>query len=512
MKRLVPVVLASLAGLLAPALGSAPASAATTAQPPVLRVLPLGDSITAGYRSSTGNGYRGPLLDRVAQQSRYAVDFVGSLRGGTMADCNHEGHSTYVIDGISSGVDGWIAQARPDVVLLHLGINDLNNGLDTAHAADRAEALVDRIFADKPGVTVIMQGLVPTTPGDPVKAGMRGLIDQYNGALRAWEPGEQQAGKKFRFVDAPELASGEMADGLHPNDLGYARLAQNFYPALDQAVTDGWAVGSPGTPSLCRTRTAAGDFNGDGKVDVVGIDANNNLKLYPGDGAGHVGGGSDMLGSNGLWAGFKAIAAGDFNGDGKPDIVGIDANDSLKLYVGDGAGHVSGGSSMLGGNGLWAGFKAIITGDFNGDNRLDIAGIDANDSLKLYVGDGAGHVSGGSSMLGGNGLWAGFKTITAGDFNGDGRWDVAGIDANNNLKLYVGDGAGHVSGGSDMLGSSGLWTGFHSVMGGDFNGDGKWDVAGIDANSNLNLYPGDGAGHLGAGGQMLPGNSLWAGF
>ncbi|MGW7102435.1 FG-GAP repeat domain-containing protein, partial [Streptomyces sp. NPDC054883] len=47
-----------------------------------------------------------------------------------------------------------------------------------------------------------------------------------------------------------------------------------------------------------------------------------------------------------------------------------------------------------------------------------------------------------------------------GDFNGDGRQDIAGIDANNNMKLYTGNGAGTVSGGTDMLGSTGLWSGF----------------------------------------------------
>ncbi|WP_305778254.1 FG-GAP-like repeat-containing protein [Kitasatospora sp. MMS16-BH015] len=268
----------------------------------------------------------------------------------------------------------------------------------------------------------------------------------------------------------------------------------------------------PASSTPLPARTAVGDFTGDHKLDVVGIDAYNNLNVYPGDGAGHLGGGTAMLGSNGAWAGFKAIAAGDFNRDGKMDVAGIDANDSLKLYTGDGAGHVSGGTAMLGGNGAWAGFKAITAGDFDGDGIPDIVGIDANNALKFYKGDGAGHVSGGSTMFGSNGSWAGFKTITAGDFNGDNRLDIAGIDANDNLELYVGDGAGHVSGGSDMLGNTGNWVGFRSAMGGDFNGDGKWDIAGIDKYNNMNLYTGDAAGHVGGGAQMIGGSGLWAGF
>ncbi|MER5417100.1 transglycosylase family protein [Streptomyces virginiae] len=269
----------------------------------------------------------------------------------------------------------------------------------------------------------------------------------------------------------------------------------------------------PATPDPQPTaRTVAGDFNGDGKQDIAGIDGNNNMKLYTGDGAGHVSGGSNMLGSTGWWAGFKSIAAGDFNADGKQDIAGIDGNNNMKLYTGDGAGHVSGGSDMLGSTGWWAGFKSIAAGDFNGDGKQDIAGIDANNNLKLYTGDGAGHVSGGSNMLGDNGLWVGFKSIAAGDFNGDGKQDIAGIDANNNLKLYTGDNAGHLSGGTDMLGNNGLWKGFRSLLSADFNDDGKRDIAGIDANNNMKLYTGDNAGHVTGGTDMLGSTGPWAGF
>ncbi|MEU7067442.1 transglycosylase family protein, partial [Streptomyces sp. NPDC046161] len=54
-------------------------------------------------------------------------------------------------------------------------------------------------------------------------------------------------------------------------------------------------------PAPVMARTVGGDFNGDGKQDIAGIDASSNMKLYTGDGAGTVGGGSDMLGSTGLW-------------------------------------------------------------------------------------------------------------------------------------------------------------------------------------------------------------------
>ncbi|GAA1987853.1 SGNH/GDSL hydrolase family protein [Kitasatospora viridis] len=250
MTRLVTLIAA--AALSAAPTGPADATPASALDPPpVVRVMPLGDSITYGTGSCDGDGYRGPLLGLVAAQSRYAVDLVGSQQGGTMADPDNEGHPGYTISQIASGVDGWLAAAHPDVVLLHIGINDLLGGTDGATAADLARRLLDRIYADRPGVTVIMQGLIPTTPGwnpkpdqPPIQA-----IAGYNGRLRQLQPAEQQQGRRFSYVDAPSLDPGtQLPDGVHPDDAGYALLARNFFAPLDQAFSAGWFTGGPARP------------------------------------------------------------------------------------------------------------------------------------------------------------------------------------------------------------------------------------------------------------------------
>jgi GH25 family lysozyme M1 (1,4-beta-N-acetylmuramidase) len=106
-----------------------------------------------------------------------------------------------------------------------------------------------------------------------------------------------------------------------------------------------------------------------------------------------------------------------------------------------------------------------------------------------------------------------YNGIAGGDFNGDGKTDIAGIDANHNMQFYPGNGAGAlVSGGGLMWPSGGLWAGFHGIVAGDFNGDGKTDIAGIDANNNLQLYTGNGTGTLTGAGLMWPSGGLWAGF
>ncbi len=248
MKRVISLGLALVAGLTS-LIGVPTAASAAAGPTPVLRVMPLGDSITRGYGGASLASYRAPLLDLTGAQSRYAVKFVGSQADGAFANPAHEGHGGYTIDQIGAGVDQWIVAARPDVVLLHIGVNDLDTtAQDPAQAPDRLKTLVDRVFADKPGVTVIMQGVIPTTTG------LKSSPQAYNDRARSLQTTEQQAGKKFRYVDAPALTAGEMYDRLHPDDSGYARMAQAFFAPLEQAVTDRLAVGGldPSTAPAVR--------------------------------------------------------------------------------------------------------------------------------------------------------------------------------------------------------------------------------------------------------------------
>ncbi|MGW1774989.1 SGNH/GDSL hydrolase family protein [Streptomyces sp. NPDC002104] len=232
-----------------PSLPTAPSRDSSDPRAPrTLRVMPLGASTTAGVGSSDFGGYRLPLGRLVAGQSAYRIDFVGSRSQGPMEDNQHEGHPGYTVGRIRAGVDRWIEAAGPDVILLHIGLNDLNRGGDPDGAADEAGELVDRIFTLRPGITVIMQGLVPSTPGSKGRD-ISGPIAVYNRRLKRIETRQQAAGRHFRFAKAPWLTPAdqadastpaELADGLHPNGTGYAKVADAFFEAMEQARADGW--------------------------------------------------------------------------------------------------------------------------------------------------------------------------------------------------------------------------------------------------------------------------------
>ncbi|MFD4530551.1 FG-GAP-like repeat-containing protein [Kitasatospora sp. NPDC058397] len=141
------------------------------------------------------------------------------------------------------------------------------------------------------------------------------------------------------------------------------------------------------------------------------------------------------------------------------------------------------------------GMTGFASADFNGDGKTDLAAVDAaTGKMYLYPGTGVGTF--GERSLIGTG-WNTVSNVTPGDFNGDGKIDLAAVNtANGNLYVYPGNGAGAF--GTPWLAGTG-WNNLDHLIGGDFNGDGKSDIAAVGvADGNLYVYPGNGAGSFAA--------------
>jgi lysophospholipase L1-like esterase len=237
MKRYLLCVIAATAAL---GLGAAPAVAGTAtahpaaATPTSLRVMPLGDSITWGIGSSTGNGYRAALGSELTGEG-HALDFVGSGRNGTMADPDNEGHSGWRIDQIAGIADSVLARYRPNVVTLEIGTNDLNQNYQVSTATDRLHSLIDQIVADAPDATVLVGSLIVST--DPVEEPYR---PAFNQAVPGIVQAEQNAGHHVAFVDMSALTTADLSDQLHPDDGGYVKMAGAFDAGVRAADSAGW--------------------------------------------------------------------------------------------------------------------------------------------------------------------------------------------------------------------------------------------------------------------------------
>ncbi|HTW67670.1 MAG TPA: FG-GAP-like repeat-containing protein [Bryobacteraceae bacterium] len=276
---------------------------------------------------------------------------------------------------------------------------------------------------------------------------------------------------------------------------------------------------------------AIADFNRDGNADVVTLNHNDGtLALLLGDGKG---GFAPAPTSPIAMPQSAAIAAGDFNGDGNPDLA--ITGGQTEILLGDGKGGFTKGAGIPSQYSYESSGDLIAVGDFNGDKKLDlILWSQINPLSYIWLGDGSGGFgTPRETPLFGNSV----SSIAVGDFNGDGNLDLA-VDESGPLFIYAGDGTGSFpkayqlvlgaasassalvtsgdfqgTGRSDLLNGSftWYWTGtgivpFNRVTSyvptipayvvtGDFNGDGKLDWAGVNPGfGTVTVELGDGTG------------------
>ena len=223
---------------------------------------------------------------------------------------------------------------------------------------------------------------------------------------------------------------------------------------------------------------AVGDFDGDGNLDVAVPDNISAVAILLGDGKGGFKPGKGSPFPAGIHP-FQAVVA-DFNGDGKPDVAVSDESGTVSVLLGDGNGRFTNapGSPFPVGNVFCLG---IVAGDFNGDGLPDIAVVNvgqagAPGAVTILLGDGnGGFTTAGSYPVGDSAYY-----LAVGDLNGDGNPDlaVANFGANfgdGNVTVLLGDGKGgfYPAAGSPVNRGSNPLT----LALGDFNGDGKLDLA-----------------------------------
>lgn len=249
-----------------------------------------------------------------------------------------------------------------------------------------------------------------------------------------------------------------------------------------------------------------GDFDGDGKNDLLAVTTDGALRLYPGNGTG------GFLASTGTvigagWAGFRSVnGPGDFDGDGKADMLAVAFDGTLTIYSGDGAGGFLRSIPLVIGS-SWQNYPSVVTTpDFDGDGNSDILATTSSGDLLLYRGSGTGRFLNGA---GGTRIGSSFgqykQILTPGDFDGDGKSDLLALKSDGTLYLWAGNGAGGFKPGTGVLIGSSFNTFTQIVTPGDFSGDGLADLLTLKSDGTLLLYKGDGTGHFlnGSGGTVI---------
>lgn len=247
---------------------------------------------------------------------------------------------------------------------------------------------------------------------------------------------------------------------------------------------------------------ATGDFNGDGKIDVLTADG----KLYLGKGDGSFGAGTQVLPTS--YAITTAYAVGDFNGDGKLDVAelstGINPSGTVTVFLGKGDGTFTQGFAY---DSVPEG-TAMVATDIDGDGNVDlVVGRSSNGAFgaaglgnqstantwyyQVLMGHGDGTFNAPSVTLTSaagaadqNPTWTTYATA---DFNTDGRLDLllplaAGNGSSGPIGFSVSPGVGTGAFGSPIVSTASFTPSM--VAAADLNGDGNIDAVGVGSNGS----------------------------
>ena len=428
--------------------------------------LRTGDT-TYGFSSNAG-GYYNQFA------SLYPVSYTIIDNGGTDT-LNYSGHgSNQTLDlraehySSVAGLTGNLAIARGTVIENAIG----GSGNDTLIGNSAANALTGNFGNDS---------LLGNAGADTLNGGNGN--DSLNGGDNYAFLGMENVNRSAINGHHDHALAGDFnGDGRDDLIFTWEHSGQNrlFFGNADGSFTYGGQTIRTGAINGDPDHTLAGDFNGDGRDDLIFIwdhSGQNRLVL------GNAGGGFTYQGTQIATGAINGdpdhTLAGDFNGDGRDDLIFIwDHSGQNRLVLGNAGGGFTYQGTQISSGAINSDPDHTLAGDFNGDGNDDLIFIwNHSGENRLALGNGSGGFTYRGTQISTGAINSDPDHTLVGDFNGDGRDDlIFGWSQNGDTRMFFGTAGGSFDYSSSYNVPSALNDNPDRVLIGDYNSDGRDDL------------------------------------